>query len=142
MRLQNRHWFAIFVLAASLIAGICYAQTVASRGVVSGHSGLLIDANYRMIPSSFSYTEVTSNASTQVKTGAGTLQSIIVSGPGSAWTIQVFDNTSCAAPAIFGATAVTVPVAGTVINFNADFNTGLCVKTAGTTPGEITITSR
>jgi hypothetical protein len=133
----------IFILAVCVLAvsvGIC--QQVVNRGFVTGKSGLLVDPNYRMIPTSFNYAKITTNASTQVKTGAGTLQSIIVSSPGSAWTIQVFDNSSCAAPAIFGATAVTVPAAGSVINFNVDFNTGLCVTTAGTTPGEVTITSR
>jgi hypothetical protein len=139
--LRKHRWIAMGIVVA-LIGTFAYAQTVANRGVVTGKSGILIDPNYRMIPSAFAYTKITSNTTTQVKTGAGTLQSIIVSSPGSAWTIQVFDNTSCAAPAIFGATAVTVPAAWTVINFNTDFNTGLCMTTAGTTAGELTATYR
>jgi hypothetical protein len=89
------------------------------------------------------YTPITTNASTQIKTGTGYLQSLVVSSPGSAWTVQIFDNTSCIAPAIFGkSAAIAIPAAGTVIPFNLTFNTGLCVITAGTTPGELLITWR
>jgi hypothetical protein len=87
------------------------------------------------------YTKITSNGTTAIKAGAGILRSLFVSAAGSAWTFQIFDNTAGSGTAIVGATAVTVPAAGTAIDFkDVLFNTGLTVVTAGTTPGEITIT--
>src|ERR1700730_10992417 len=87
------------------------------------------------------YTTITSNTTTVIKTGAGILRSLFVSSAGSACTFQFFDNTAGSGTAIVGATAVTVPAAGTTIDFkDVLFNTGLTVVTAGTTPGEITVT--
>jgi len=128
---------AAISLAALVIVGIVEGQA----GFVLSN-GMRADGQQRIIIAPFSYSKITTNASTQIKSSTGTLGKLIVSGPGSAWTIQVFDNTSCAAPAIFGATAVTVPAASTSLDFNLDFSTGLCVLTAGTTPGEITVTWR
>ena len=87
------------------------------------------------------YTKITSNTTTTIKNGAGILRSLFVSSAGSSWTFQMFDNTVGSGTAIFGASAVTVPASGTTIDFkDVMFNTGLTVVTAGTTPGEITIT--
>jgi hypothetical protein len=87
------------------------------------------------------YTKITTNATTVIKSGAGILRSLFVSAPGTSWTFQIVDNTVGSGTAIVGATAVTVPAAGTTIDFkDVLFNTGLTVVTAGTTPGEITIT--
>jgi len=90
----------------------------------------------------FEYVEITTSTTTQIGLGSVQLHSIIVSGAGTSWTMQIFDNTSCATTAIFGATAVTVPSAGTVIPFDVQTNKGLCVKTIGASPGEITVLYR
>jgi hypothetical protein len=86
------------------------------------------------------YKEINSNATTVLKVGVGPLQSITVNNAGSAWTVQVFDNTSANAPAIAGSTAFTVPAAGSNLRYNAHFNTGLTIVTSGTTPGSLTVT--
>lgn len=88
------------------------------------------------------YKEINSNATTQVRVGAGFLETIVVNNAGSAWTVQIFDNTACSGTAIAGATAFTVPTAGSTLRYNATFNAGLCILTAGTTPGSLTISYR
>lgn len=88
------------------------------------------------------YREINTNASTQVRTGLGFLESIVVNNAGSAWTMQVFDNSACSGTAIAGATAFTVPTAGSSLRYDTTFNTGLCILTAGTTPGSITVSFR
>ena len=85
------------------------------------------------------YTKITSSTTTVVKTTPGLLRKVIVSGPGTTWTIQIFDNTAGSGTAIFGATAVTIPAAGTILTFDVNFNIGLTVVTSGTA-GEITVT--
>lgn len=93
------------------------------------------------------FTEITSKTTTVIKFGAGVLESILVSGAGASWTIQVFDANDATTPtngrAIFGATAVTVPAAGTSIVFGevtgCHFSQGLIIVTAGTTAGELTV---
>lgn len=88
------------------------------------------------------FREINSNATTQLRTGVGFLDRVVVNNAGTSWTLQIFDNTSCAAPAIAGATAFTVPVAGSTLLYNVNFNSGLCLLTAGTTPGSITVSYR
>ena len=76
------------------------------------------------------------------------LYGIVVSSPGTSWTLQAFDSVDATTPtngggrAIFGSTAVTVPAALTVLNFGstgANFSQGLIILTAGTTAGELTV---
>ncbi len=88
------------------------------------------------------HTQITNKATNLIKLGTGTLGSIIVSGAGSSWTVQVFDSDNALPPsnAIFGKTAVTVPAAGTVIPFNVTFTRGLIVVTDGSTAGELAVT--
>lgn len=85
------------------------------------------------------YMEINSNKTTVVKTGAGVFSGIVVNNPGSAWTLQIFDNTTAAAPAIAGSTAFACPTAGLFLPYRANFNNGLTIVTAGTTAGSITV---
>lgn len=92
------------------------------------------------------FTEITSKTTTVIKQGNGMIDAILVSSPGTTWTIQVFDSNDATTPtngrAIFGATAVTVPAAGTMISFGrygAHFTQGCIIVTAGTTAGELTV---
>jgi hypothetical protein len=85
------------------------------------------------------YQEISDKATHVIKTGPGFLQGITVNNAGSAWTLQVFDNITNSAPAIAGATAFTVPTAGTFLNYDVHFSTGPTIVTAGTTAGSITV---
>lgn len=91
----------------------------------------------------FQYRKITTNVCTQIIGSTGQLHEVFVSSPGTTWTIQVFDNAAaCSGTAIIGATAITVPAAGTVWQFDIQANSGIAVLTAGTTPGEITVAFR
>lgn len=81
------------------------------------------------------YKNITTNANTQVKTGPGFLHVVAVSNAGSAETLSFFDGASCAGTSI-GATGTVT--AGTLI-YDVQFFTGLCVTSAGTTPGNFTV---
>ena len=92
------------------------------------------------------FTVISSKTTTTIKQGVGVIEGILVSGPGTSWTIQVFDSNDATTPsngrAIFGATAVTVPAAASFINFGprgTNFSQGLQIVTAGTTAGELTV---
>ena len=86
------------------------------------------------------YKELAANATTTLKTGPGFLQGVIVNAAGSGWTVQLFDSVSGSGTAIGGGTAAfTVPVAGTNLNYDCHFTTGLTIVLAGTTPGSITV---
>jgi hypothetical protein len=90
-----------------------------------------------------SFKEIASNASTQVRTGIGFLENIVVNAPGTTWTMQIFDNTACSGTAIAGATAFTVPAAGSNLRYDTAFTSGLCILTAGGAPaGSITVSFR
>ena len=91
------------------------------------------------VPVTASYLELKANGTTTVKGSQGFLSRIIVNNAGSAWTMQIFDNTSAAVPAIAGATAFTVPAAGSTMAFECNFFTGLTIVLAGTTAGSITV---
>jgi hypothetical protein len=85
----------------------------------------------------FQYKNITTNGSTQVKTGFGYLHNVVINGVGTGETLTLFDNTSCAGTKIGTITAVA---GAAVYPFDSQFTFGLCVTTAGTTPGDYTIT--
>ena len=86
-------------------------------------------------------TIIANKATTQIKTGSGTLQAILISNAGTAWTLQINDgpNSTNGFTAMVGSTAFTVPAVGTnLIPVPLTFTNGLQVVTAGTTAGEMT----
>ncbi len=86
------------------------------------------------------YLEIASKATFKLKFGPGKLRGVLVTNAGSSWTLQVFDNTTAAAPAIAGTSAFTVAAAGTFYNFgDCGFSTGLTVVSGGSTAGAATI---
>lgn len=88
-------------------------------------------------PEIYQYNNITTNTNTQVKTGSGYLHTLVINTVGTGETLTLFDNTSCAGTKIATITAV----AGVgVYPFDSQFTFGLCVTTAGTTPGDYTIT--
>lgn len=86
--------------------------------------------------SAASFKNISTNASTQVKTGAGTLQGVIVNTPGVTSTLALYDGTSASGTPI--ATINTAQAFGE--EFNLAFTTGLFAVTAGGTPANLTIT--
>ena len=79
-------------------------------------------------------TAITTNASTQVKTGPGVLLGLSVNTAGSAWTATIYDGTSAAGKLLY---TVGLDAVGPVVFPNTVFNTGLFIVTAGTTAGSV-----
>ncbi len=79
-------------------------------------------------------TPITTNASTQVKTGPGVLMGLSVNTAGSAWTATIYDGTSTAGKLLY---TVSLDAVGPVVFPNTVFNTGLFIVTAGTTAGSV-----
>ncbi len=86
-------------------------------------------------------TTIANKATTQVKTGAGILEQIVIANAGTSWTLQLNDGPSLTAAAftpLIGATAMTIPAVGTMLLTRPmPFSYGLQIVTAGTTAGEI-----
>ena len=87
------------------------------------------------------YREITAASTVTLKTGAGYFQGITVNHPGSGpATLQVFDQTSAAVPAIAGATAFALPTAGSFLDYDCHFSNGLTIVIGGTfTGGTVTV---
>ena len=83
----------------------------------------------------YRYTHITSNSTTTIITGSGTLQAIIVNNPGATWVATIYDNTA-GSGTVIGIMALTAnqPFVGPV-----QINTGLTIVTSGTTPGDLTV---
>lgn len=91
----------------------------------------------------FHYANITTSASTVIKAAPGTLHTVVFNNAGSGgWTYQIFDAVTCVSPAIACATACAAPAAGTVLHFDLQANTGICVKTATGSAGDLTVTWR
>src|SRR5947209_19324011 len=87
-------------------------------------------------------TVIANKSTTQIKSGAGVLQAIVIANAGTSWTVQVNDgpNLSGNVTAILGATPFTVPAIGTdMLPAPIPFSYGLQIVTAGTTAGEMTL---
>lgn len=87
------------------------------------------------------YLNLANKATNLVKGSAGFLQGFTVANAGTTWTLQIFDSANTGTPAnpIYGATAITVPSAGTQVVLNVHFSNGLIFLTAGTTAGELVV---
>lgn len=86
------------------------------------------------------YSNITSNTSTVVKSGAGIFHSITVNNPGTAESLTIFDNTSCSGTKI--GTSNALVASQTTLTYDVKFSTGLCITSAGTTAGDWTISYR
>lgn len=75
------------------------------------------------------YTNIAGAATTQVKTGAGKLHTIVINATANA-TVTVYDNTSSAAPLI-ATISLTNGVANSTLIYDIEFSTGLRVVTTG-----------
>lgn len=91
-------------------------------------------------------TTIKTSGTTQIKTGQGILQAVIVVAPGTTWNAQFNDgpnpNAGGAFTPLIGSTttALVVPAIGTfLLPVPIPFSNGLQVVTTGATPGEITL---
>ncbi len=80
-------------------------------------------------------TAITSNASTQVKTGGGILMGLSVNTAGSAWTATIYDGTSTSGTLLY---TVDLNTVGPITFPPTRFVNGLFIVTAGTTAGSVT----
>jgi hypothetical protein len=84
------------------------------------------------------YKEIVANGTYLLKTGAGFLNRIVVNAPGGG-SIQIADALTNVAPYIAGATAFALPAAGSTLNYQVNYYTGLTIVITGMTSGSITV---
>ena len=84
-----------------------------------------------------SYSHISTNTSTAIRTGATELHTITLNSVGSGSTATIYDNTTCTGAVV--AVIDTSKQTGTSQRFDALLNTGLCVLTAGTSAADITV---
>ena len=91
-------------------------------------------------PTAFSYRNITTSTTTTVKSGAGTLHTIVVNTDGTvASSVTVYDNTSASGTKI--ATINSLSSTQTYV-YDVAFSTGLTLVTTGTAASDITVTYR
>ena len=81
-------------------------------------------------------TRISSNATTQVKTGSGILHRIVVNKIGTDWVIDVYDDTGVGTS---NQIASITPTQTGTLEYGIKFNNGLKIVTSGTTAGDITV---
>lgn len=84
----------------------------------------------------YSFSNLAANATTTVKSGAGTLHSITINTLGTADTITVYDNTAGSGTKI--ATINSAVSQGTLL-YDLAFSTGCTLVIAGTTPPDVSV---
>lgn len=136
-------WAKLLLFCASLvISGSALSQSAIVRGEQSPgvYVNLQADSGKNLIVTSggYSYSNITTAATTLVKTGAGDLHCVSVNSIGTTFTITIYDNVTAAVPKI--ATSAAVTAIGTLC-FDVAFTTGLTIVTGGT-PGDITVSYR
>lgn len=80
---------------------------------------------------------ITTNATTTLRNipVGGVLRRLIIGNPGSAWVIDVYDNTAGSGTLL----ASFNPTAMGYIACDLQYSQGLTVVTSGTTPGKLTV---
>lgn len=83
------------------------------------------------------YKNITTSATTVIKSGVTVLHRVVVNNPGSTWTVAIYDNTAGS-----GSTVATISpetAGGGNFDYDAGLSNGLTVVTSGTTAGDITV---
>lgn len=83
------------------------------------------------------YKNITSSATTVIKSGVTVLHRVVVNNPGSTWVVAIYDNTAGS-----GATVATLSpetAGGGDFEYETSLSNGLTVVTSGTTAGDITV---
>lgn len=128
MRLRDK-----FALTLGLMATVLFAVLWPSQSPVQAQLAA---------STGFHYANITTSGSTVVKAAQGTLHTLTVNNAGTSWTYQIFDNTACSGTVVACSTACAVPASGVSLHYDIQTNTGICVKTATGTPGDLTIAWR
>lgn len=89
---------------------------------------------------SYLYSNITTDATFVLKTGAGVLHTICFNNPVATETVTVFDNTAGSGTKIGTVTTPASPQPG-CLTYDAAFTTGLTVTT-GTAAGDLTVSYR
>lgn len=85
-----------------------------------------------------SYSNITTAATTTVKSGAGVLDRLVINTGGTGSTATIYDNTAASGTKI---ATLTTATQGTIL-YNVRFGTGLTVVTASGTPADLTVSYR
>jgi hypothetical protein len=106
-------------------------------------------ATTSMLAEFFNYRNITGNATTTVKSGAGMLQAVIINNASTNGTVTVYDNTAGSGAKIAtvqigspsGGLLSTsgIPNPASLPALNVKFSTGLTVVTAGSSSNDITV---
>jgi hypothetical protein len=86
----------------------------------------------------YSYSNITGQATTTIKTGTGVLHSITFNTPAATETLTLYDNTTGSGTKIGTLTVPSSPVPVTLV-YDVQFATGLTIVTA-VASGDITVT--
>ncbi|MDE2100082.1 MAG: hypothetical protein KGL39_22700 [Patescibacteria group bacterium] len=84
----------------------------------------------------FSDKDITSSATTVVKSGPGLLRSITVTKVGTTWQAKAYDNTAASGTVLINELDLNAEATYT---FDFAFGTGLTIVTSGGTAGEIVV---
>jgi len=97
---------------------------------------LIVDANGKAVPF-YNYANITSQATTLIKSGSGFLHSITFNKPTATGTVKIDDAITDTTPVIGTITTPASPQPNTVI-YDVLFNNGLTIVT-GTADQDITV---
>lgn len=100
---------------------------------ITQHGSLTKDDNGMSV--GWSYKNITTAATTDVKASPGILRGIVINKPGSSDTLTVYDNTAASGTKI---ASITVNSSTTFYPFHATCQVGLTVVSGGT-PGDYTV---
>lgn len=104
-----------------------------------GTSAAVTAGNALKVEQVFSYSNLATNATTTVKSGAGYLHTLVINTKGTATTATIYDNTAGSGTKI---ATVDTTLSTTAFVYDVSFATGLTVVTAGTTPADLTVSYR
>jgi hypothetical protein len=93
------------------------------------------------VQSSYLYANITTDATTVVKSGAGILHTICFNSPLTTEVTTVYDNTAASGTKISTITTAAASPVPVCVTYDVVFNTGLTIVTA-TAAGDITVSYR
>lgn len=120
----------------TILSGGCNSGNLAA----TNYPTLTVDANGRLCAYSvpgYSYKNITTDATTTVKSGAGVLHTITFNNPTATEVITVYDNIA-ASGTIIGTITIPASPQPVTLTYDVAFKTGLTVVTA-TATGDITV---
>ena len=105
-------------------------------GNTANTTAWLVSEGQAVSTGGYSFSNLATNATTTVKSGAGRLHAITVNTLGTATTATVYDNTAGS-----GTKIATISTTGqmTTLLYDLAFATGLTIVTAGTTAADLTV---